>query len=165
MDGNSCKTFVCLLTVIHLLLPTCMFLLYQPCLFHLSLLFVSFSNTSNTTPEIPIAKLGIWYAEQTGDRSLCVKQDDGSEYCTCVYQCGNGVWRNEGGGGSNSIVAKEDGAERGGSDGGSGDEVKDEIGERYGYWIQKGLGDKYGKWKYEVGCKKYCHAGVCDGQD
>lgn len=142
-----------------------MFLLYQPCLFHLSLLFVSFSNTSNTTPEIPIAKLGIWYAEQTGDRSLCVKQDDGSEYCTCVYQCGNGVWRNEGGGGSNSIVAKEDGAERGGSDGGSGDEVKDEIGERYGYWIQKGLGDKYGKWKYEVGCKKYCHAGVCDGQD
>ncbi|KAL1798468.1 hypothetical protein ACET3X_002505 [Alternaria dauci] len=43
--------------------------------------------------QIPIPKLGDWYAEQTGDRSLCVLQDDGSEYCTCIYECGNGVWR------------------------------------------------------------------------
>jgi hypothetical protein len=50
-------------------------------------------DQSDITIEIPIPKLGDWYAEQTGDRSLCVLQDDGSEYCTCIYECGNGVWR------------------------------------------------------------------------
>ncbi|XP_014557436.1 hypothetical protein COCVIDRAFT_97132 [Bipolaris victoriae FI3] len=41
---------------------------------------------------ISIASLGTLYAKQTGDRSLCTRQDDGSEYCTCIYECGNGVW-------------------------------------------------------------------------
>jgi hypothetical protein len=44
------------------------------------------------------------------------------EYCTCVFQCGNGVWKR---------TAKKD------EDGG---------------------------WTFEKGCKKYCHAGVCDSQ-
>ncbi|EOA86612.1 uncharacterized protein SETTUDRAFT_30944 [Exserohilum turcica Et28A] len=41
---------------------------------------------------IPIAHLGAWYAAQTGDGSLCTRQPDGSLYCTCIYECGNGIW-------------------------------------------------------------------------
>lgn len=71
--------------------------------------------------------MGDWYAAQTGDRSLCTRQDDGSEYCTCIYECGNGIWV----GGQ----SKED----------EEHEVKE--------------------WTWTEGCKKYCHIGVCDGQD
>lgn len=88
-------------------------------------------DQSDITIEIPIPKLGDWYAEQTGDRSLCVLQDDGSEYCTCIYECGNGVWR-------------------------SLDESKHDS------WR---YGNESSSWEWESGCKKYCHAGVCDGQD
>jgi hypothetical protein len=70
-------------------------------------------------PGIPISTLGDWYAQQTGDRSLCVGAADGSEYCTCVFQCGNGVWQR----------------------------------------------DEKSGWVFDKGCKKYCHIGVCDGQD
>jgi len=124
-------------------------------------------DSNPDTPEIPIAKLGTWYAEQTGDRSLCVKQDDGSEYCTCVYQCGNGVWQEleeHGGSKSSGKEVDDEGREKERQD---AHEERGDAGEyaRYAYWIQKGLGVKSGKWKYEVGCKKYCHAGVCDGQD
>ncbi|KAH7092564.1 hypothetical protein FB567DRAFT_517451 [Paraphoma chrysanthemicola] len=65
---------------------------------------------------IPISHLGNVYAKQTNDRSQCVSQDGGKEYCTCVFECGNGVWTCEN-----------------------------------------------GKLNYESGCKKYCHAGECDG--
>lgn len=88
-------------------------------------------DQSDIFTEIPIPKLGGWYAEQTGDRSLCVLQDDGSEYCTCIYECGNGVWR-------------------------SLDESKHDS------WR---YGNESSSWEWELGCKKYCHAGVCDGQD
>ncbi|KAF1940110.1 hypothetical protein EJ02DRAFT_350679, partial [Clathrospora elynae] len=72
---------------------------------------------------VPISTLGDWYAQQTGDHSLCVPSEEGGdgdkEYCTCVFGCGNGVW----------------------------------------------ICDGHGKggWTFEEGCKKYCHAGVCDG--
>lgn len=85
-----------------------------------------------------------------------MKQDDGSEYCTCIYECGNGVWKNGGG------KAEE---EHVGLDNGNGDE-----GYQYRMGMQKAMkkgyvtGKRHGKWTWEVGCKKYCHAGVCDGQ-
>jgi hypothetical protein len=101
-------------------------------------LLPSLIHLSNTLVDIPISSLGNWYAEQTGDRSMCTpsrpihleqqvmngkrlgKDGVGKEqkYCTCVFQCGNGVWRHEG---------------------------KD-------------------TWTFEKGCKKYCHAGQCDSQ-
>ncbi|OAL57463.1 hypothetical protein IQ07DRAFT_582619 [Pyrenochaeta sp. DS3sAY3a] len=66
---------------------------------------------------IPIARLGDLYVRQTGDRSLCSVTEKGVSYCTCVFECGNGVWRCDGAGG----------------------------------------------FVFKQGCKKYCHAGVCDG--
>ncbi|KAJ5063199.1 hypothetical protein J3E72DRAFT_237504 [Bipolaris maydis] len=70
----------------------------------LSFISASIADTSKTPQKkacgwelmqnlnISIASLGTLYAKQTGDRSLCTRQDDGSEYCTCIYECGNGVW-------------------------------------------------------------------------
>jgi hypothetical protein len=42
--------------------------------------------------DVPISFLGDRYANQTRDRSQCVSQAKGKEYCTCVFECGNGVW-------------------------------------------------------------------------
>jgi hypothetical protein len=45
-----------------------------------------------------------------------------------------------------------------------------DVGHGYRYGIQKAMdkayvmGKRHGKWTWDVGCKKYCHAGVCDGQ-
>jgi hypothetical protein len=52
------------------------------------------------------------------------------EYCTCVFQCGNGVWRKP--------------------------EKREEK--------EGGSAEGEGGWLFEKGCKKYCHAGVCDSQ-
>ena len=42
--------------------------------------------------DVPISHLGAMYAKQTSDRSQCIIDDEGKEYCTCVFECGNGVW-------------------------------------------------------------------------
>ncbi|KAH7347021.1 hypothetical protein BKA66DRAFT_432998, partial [Pyrenochaeta sp. MPI-SDFR-AT-0127] len=70
---------------------------------------------------ISIATLGDIYVQQTGDHSLCSVTEEGNLYCTCVFECGNGVW-----------TCSEKGNQK----------------ER--------------SWMFEKGCKKYCHAGVCD---
>ncbi|KAF2029484.1 hypothetical protein EK21DRAFT_25248, partial [Setomelanomma holmii] len=64
---------------------------------------------------IPISHLGTIFANQTSDRSQCIPES-GVEYCTCVFECGNGVW---------TCLS--------------------------------------GQLRFESGCKKYCHAGECDG--
>lgn len=92
----------------------------------LQILLYKPTTLSNIYIEIPISHIGNWYAAQTGDRSLCTRQDDGSEYCTCIYECGNGIWV--------SVQGKHE-----------EDEVKE--------------------WTWTEGCEKYCHIGVCDGQD
>jgi hypothetical protein len=46
----------------------------------------------NDLKDVPISFLGDTYASQTRDRSQCVRNDKGEEYCTCVFECGNGVW-------------------------------------------------------------------------
>jgi hypothetical protein len=46
----------------------------------------------NDPLDVPISFLGDTYASQTRDRSQCVRNDKGEEYCTCVFECGNGVW-------------------------------------------------------------------------
>ena len=76
---------------------------------------LSYIPTLTLHPGIPISHLGAIFAKQTDDRSQCIL-DRGKEYCTCVFECGNGVWS-----------------------------CKD------------------GKFRFESGCKKYCHAGECDG--
>ncbi|KAJ6279483.1 hypothetical protein J3E71DRAFT_401573 [Bipolaris maydis] len=66
----------------------------------LSFISASIADTSKTPQKKAcgwelmqnLTSLGTLYAKQTGDRSLCTRQDDGSEYCTCIYECGNGVW-------------------------------------------------------------------------
>ncbi|KAF1916523.1 hypothetical protein BDU57DRAFT_447762 [Ampelomyces quisqualis] len=42
-------------------------------------------------PGVPIAELGDIFAHQTSDRSQCVVEEE-KTYCTCVFECGNGVW-------------------------------------------------------------------------
>lgn len=66
---------------------------------------------------VPIAYLGGVFANQTRDRSQCVSQggEKEEEYCTCVFECGNGIWS-----------------------------------------------CANGFYRFERGCRKYCHAGACD---
>ncbi|KAF7450622.1 hypothetical protein Ptr902_07580 [Pyrenophora tritici-repentis] len=87
--------------------------------------------------EIPISTLGSWYAHQTHDRSLCTPQPNGTEYCTCILECGNGVWMCEEEKGKTSVSTAAGMAERA----------------------------KKRRWRWVGGCGKYCHGGVCDGQD
>ncbi|EUC45155.1 hypothetical protein COCMIDRAFT_96375 [Bipolaris oryzae ATCC 44560] len=89
---------------------------------------------------ISIGSLGALYAKQTGDRSLCTRQDDASEYCTCIYECGNGVWSHHQ-------------AKRHEDDDGNDDHNDDDKSTTH-----------VNAWTWEQGCGKYCHAGVCDGQ-
>jgi hypothetical protein len=65
---------------------------------------------------VPIAFLGDMFANQTDSRAQCVIQEGGEEYCTCVFECGNGIWS-----------------------------------------------CAQGSYRFEKGCKKYCHKGECDG--
>ncbi|EUC31676.1 hypothetical protein COCCADRAFT_100623 [Bipolaris zeicola 26-R-13] len=93
---------------------------------------------------ISIASLGTLYAKQTGDRSLCTRQDDGSEYCTCIYECGNGVW-------SFRYQSKRH------------QDDNDDDHEDYDEEEDQNTTDVK-DWTWQQGCGKYCHAGVCDGQ-
>jgi hypothetical protein len=65
---------------------------------------------------VPIAFLGDMFANQTDSRAQCVIQERGGEYCTCVFECGNGIWS-----------------------------------------------CSNGAYRFEKGCRKYCHKGECDG--
>lgn len=48
---------------------------------------------AETFQGVPISYLGDHYAHQTHNRSLCVSEEKAEkEYCTCVFECGNGVW-------------------------------------------------------------------------
>ncbi|KAF5853775.1 hypothetical protein GGP41_006530 [Bipolaris sorokiniana] len=93
--------------------------------------------------DISIASLGTLYAKQTGDRSLCTRQDNGSEYCTCIYECGNGVWSHHHQGKTRQRHYDDD--------------------DHDNYDYAESTTDVKA-WTWEQGCGKYCHAGVCDGQ-
>ena len=114
------------------LLPTPLLLL---------LLNLDISLTPRT--DISIASLGTLYAKQTGDRSLCTRQDNGSEYCTCIYECGNGVWSHHHQGKTRQRHYDDD--------------------DHDNYDYAESTTDVKA-WTWEQGCGKYCHAGVCDGQ-
>ncbi|KAL6161034.1 hypothetical protein ACJQWK_08840 [Exserohilum turcicum] len=98
---------------------------------------------------IPIAHLGAWYAAQTGDGSLCTRQPDGSLYCTCIYECGNGIWSYVHAPTTTMLTTTTTTTTSSSSSSSS----------------QQAVTRNNRRWIWEKGCNKYCHAAICDGQD